>query len=196
MSTLYTVGQMNQLADALEAVGYTPDDITKMRSDTERLKQFKDVLKGQSEITKVKHIIDLDADPYLSDGDNDETGWEVEIHTQGGQFEWDLSRIKLFTSLGSVPGKSKYVNSYNLYKKVKEKPVFNLNMLDYLLECQKLIPDAWKGKAIFFWGTILRGKGDIHAVYYMTWTGERWEPTKLRLGDIFDEYNHVAVFAA
>lgn len=50
MSTLYSIGQMNQLADALETAGYTPGDVTKMRSNQEALQQFRGVLAGAAEI--------------------------------------------------------------------------------------------------------------------------------------------------
>lgn len=41
MSTLYSVGQMNQLGDAFETAGFTPDEVTKLRSsDLSRIRRL------------------------------------------------------------------------------------------------------------------------------------------------------------
>jgi len=55
MSTMYSIGQMNQLGDALEVAGFTPDDVTELRSFS-RLGELKDVLKGLAEIVVVKPV--------------------------------------------------------------------------------------------------------------------------------------------
>ena len=49
MST-YSIGQMNQLGDALAKAGYTPEMITIMHSNLSALEQFKGVLKGMLKI--------------------------------------------------------------------------------------------------------------------------------------------------
>lgn len=51
MSTAYSVGQMNQLGDGLEAAGFTPDDVTKLRAP-ELLAQLKLVLMGLAVIVR------------------------------------------------------------------------------------------------------------------------------------------------
>lgn len=56
MSTLYSVGASNQLADALENAGFSPDDVTKLRQ-FKNLKGFKDVLNGKAEIAYPEHLI-------------------------------------------------------------------------------------------------------------------------------------------
>lgn len=55
MSTAYSIGQMNQLGDALESAGFTPDEVTKLRNFP-RLKDIKRVVNGQNEITTVKRL--------------------------------------------------------------------------------------------------------------------------------------------
>lgn len=50
MSTMYSIGAMNQLADALEKAGFTQDEITKLKQFKD-LKGIKAVLNGQAEIT-------------------------------------------------------------------------------------------------------------------------------------------------
>lgn len=53
-------------------------------------------------------------------------------------------------------------------------PVFNANLLDYLLANHQLIPEEWKVKRVFFWGTIYRGvSGDLY-IRCLYWDGGRW----------------------
>lgn len=58
MSTRYSIGQVNQLADALEAAGYTVDDVTKLRSSS-RLADFKGVLFGNADIVVVRRLLTI-----------------------------------------------------------------------------------------------------------------------------------------
>ncbi len=164
MSTLYSIGQMNQLGDALEAAGYTADDLTKMRS-TSHLATFRNVLRGQVEIVVIKHTIDLDAKPFVPNG------WKVEEHRQGGQFAWDPMRIALYLA---DQQKSGVIVGNELRKVLKDQPVLNANVLDYLLANPELIPEEWKGKYIFFWGTIYRDSDGVLYVRYLYWRGGQW----------------------
>jgi len=165
MSTLYSVGQMNQLGDALEEAGYTPDDVTKLRSSA-HLGDFKKVLYGQAKIVVVKHVIDCDADPFVP------AGWKVEEHKKGGQLEWDPSKVSLYLSEYQKGGR--FIQGYDLRKELEGKPVLNANVLDYLLDHPELIPEEWKGKAIFFWGTVYRYSGGSLYVRCLYWGGSQW----------------------
>lgn len=187
MSTQFSVGQMNQLADALEAAGYTPGDVTKMRSSMDALRQFKGVLGGLSEIVVHKHIIDCDADPYVPDG------WSVESHKKGGQLEWASDKVALW--LCQAQEASKVVQGNELRKLVEvEQDVLNANVLDYLLEHPHLIPQEWKGKAVFFWGTIYRRLLRALCVRYLFWSGGEWFWEFIWLDDgFFDHDNPAAV---
>src|SRR3989344_881137 len=97
MSTIFSVGQMNQLGDALELAGFTPDEVTKLRSYPQ-LKDLKRVINGHAQIITVKHVVDMDADPYLPDG------WKVESHKKSGQLEYDPGKIQLYLSENQKPG--------------------------------------------------------------------------------------------
>ncbi|MDO8633009.1 MAG: hypothetical protein Q7K38_00455, partial [Candidatus Wildermuthbacteria bacterium] len=59
-------------------------------------------------------------------------------------------------------------------KELAGKPVMNANVLDYLLKNPHLIPDEWKGKYLFFWGTVYRGSVGCLYVRYLCWRGVRW----------------------
>jgi len=52
MSNLYSVGQMNQLGDSLEAEGFTADDVTKLKQYA-NLAGIKAVLNGTAKIKPV-----------------------------------------------------------------------------------------------------------------------------------------------
>jgi hypothetical protein len=93
-----------------------------------------------------KFIIDCDADPFVPEG------WRVKEHQKGGQFEWNPKNVELWVAEGQKNGE--YMQGSELYEETKTKSVLNANVLDYLLAHKELIPDDWKDKDIFFWGTV------------------------------------------
>ncbi|MDA1337679.1 MAG: hypothetical protein O3C23_02890, partial [bacterium] len=158
---------MNQLGDALEAAGYTPEEVTKLRSDISRLREFKSVLVGFAQIVVVKHVIDCDADPFVPNG------WGVEEHIKGGQFEWDPARVTLYLSEGQQNGKWIRGRGHDLREELKGKAAYNANLLDYFLAHRELIPEECKNQMTFFWGTIYSRDGGLR-VRYLYWFGARW----------------------
>ena len=164
MST-YSIGSLNQLGDAMETAGFTADDVTKLKQFKE-LAKIKTVLHGMAEIVTTKHVVDCDANPLVPDG------WKVEEHIKGGQFEWDPSQIELYLDEGQQNGNS--IVGKKLRQKLSGKKVMNACVLDFLLAHPELIPEEWKGKAIFFWGTVYRDSdGDLY-VRYLVWSDGRW----------------------
>lgn len=113
------------------------------------------------------YVIDCDADPFVP------KDWKVEDHRPGGQFEWDPAKVKLYLSDEQRDGKT--IQGHKLREDLKDKPVLNANVLEYLLENPMLIPDEWKGKYIFFWGTIYRNSGGNLVVRCLLWNGDRWD---------------------
>ncbi|MGC2459144.1 MAG: hypothetical protein WA435_14245 [Gallionellaceae bacterium] len=95
-----------------------------------------------------KHVIDCAADQPVR------KGWAIEEHRNGGNLIWDAAQVELYLSQSQKAGK--WINGHELRKKLVRKPVLNANVLDYLLVHQSLIPKEWKGKVVFFWGTIYR----------------------------------------
>jgi len=185
MSSQFSVGMMNQLGDSLEAAGYTSEDVTMLRSDVERLRMVKKVLDGEARITLVGEeepveskppkdapppiqlIADLDADPFLP------KGWKgVEEHRKGGQFEYDdPAKVALYLSERQKGG---VIKGHDLRQELQNRPVFNANLLDWYLKHPEHIPEEWKGKAVFFWGTIYRDSGGRLVVRYLVWYGDQW----------------------
>lgn len=114
------------------------------------------------------HVIDLGAEPFVPDG------WRVESHERGGKFAWDASKVQLHLDSAQDNGGS--IEGNKLRKKLTKVDgiLLNANVLDYLLAHPELIPESWKGKAIFFWGTIYRGSSVGLYVRCLCWGGERW----------------------
>ena len=179
MSTKYTIGQMNQLGDALEIAGFTPEQVTKMRNYP-NWKDIKQVLEGHAEIKLLEHVIDLDVNPFCPNG------LTVEEHQKGGTFHWDPTKVQLY--LSKTQSKGEFIGGHDLRKDLAGKPVLKACLLDYLIKNPHLIPDAWKGKAVFFWGTIYHDSvGDLY-VRYLYWGDGQWHSDSSWLGgDWYDD---------
>jgi len=165
MSALYSIGAMNQLADTLENSDWTADDITKLKQFG-NLKGIKDILYGKAEIKYPEHLIDCDAAPFVP------PGMTVEKHVKGGFWKFNPKKILLYLSRKQ---KKELISGNDLQKDLEGKPVLNANVLDWLLAHPEFIPENWKGKLIFFWGTIYRSSGGSLCVRYLGWDGTRWD---------------------
>lgn len=125
------------------------------------------ILSGKASITYNEHIVDLDADPR-----SPYYGWKIEEHKKGGQFAWNPAKVSLFLSKKQQDGNG--IEGNKLRKEMADQTVYNANLLDYLLDNPHLIPEEWKCKAVFFWGTIYRSSGDRLCVRCLIWDGGRW----------------------
>ncbi|MDD5397270.1 MAG: hypothetical protein PHW24_04440 [Candidatus Moranbacteria bacterium] len=187
MSSRHSIGAMNQLADALDEAGFTPDLVTKLKQYKE-LEKIKLLLNGCGEVVQIRHIIDCDADPFVPDG------WKIEKHLKGGKFEWNADKVSLYLSKEQEGGSA--IEGNKLRKKLEKMPVLNANVLDYLLKNPQLIPEDWKGKAVFFWGTIYRCSDGSLCVRYLYWGGGEWDWGCSWLGDGFLSLCPAAVCAS
>ncbi len=131
------------------------------------------VLAGLQKLVEGKFgsmTVDLDADPLVSD----DLG-EVVVHRRAGMLNFDLANLTLYLSKDQMGGR--VVTGTNLNEELKDKPVLNANLLDWLLkpENQHLIPMGWAGKSVFFWGTIYRRRcGDL-CVRYLYRSRDGWD---------------------
>lgn len=164
MSTTYSVGAMNQLGDALENAGFSTEDVTKLKQFS-NLKGFRDVLNGKAEISYPEHLIDCDSTPFIPNG------WMVEEHKKGGMFKFNPEKTSLYLSKKQKKGG---IGGHDLHKALSDKPVMNANVLDYLLAHPELIPEEWKDKYVFFWGTIYCDSEGIPSVRCLSWKGSKW----------------------
>lgn len=154
---------------ALHDSGLLTDLLEAARCDLAKVDRiiFRHVLGlSPQEDKEAEHVIDLDANPFIP---ND---WAVEEHKQGGQFAWDPAKVALY--LSKEQQGVKCIMGNNLREEMKSKPVYNANLLDHLLAHQHLIPEEWKGKFVFFWGTIYRDRSGDLRVRCLLWNGDRW----------------------
>ncbi len=142
------------------------------------LHQLKQVLAGTHEIAPRKYIVDLDADPFVPEG------WKVEEHIKGGQFEFDPTKVVLH--LDEEQREFGVIVSNRLWEGLKGRPVYNANLLDFYLAHPHLIPEEWKGKEIFFWGTIYCHSNGFLCIRCLVWRARGWES----LCDYFDRVFH------
>lgn len=124
------------------------------------------------------NIVNLATAPFIPDG------WKVEEHQLGpteakvekkdSQLYLDGKQVVLHFDENQQNGK--VLEGNKLRKKLKGQPVLNANLMDFLLkpENQHLIPEDWKGKYIFFWGTIYRRSVGRLCVRYLCWFGDQW----------------------
>lgn len=141
-------------------------------------------LRGDAEVVIKTHAIDCDANPFVPDD------WKVKKHLKGGQLRWNPDEVSLYLCDEQRGGT---IEGNKLRKKLKGKPVLNACVLDYLLKHPDLIPDEWKGKAVFFWGTIYRDSGGDLYVRYLYWHGGKWDWNNRWLGDVFLDSNPAAL---
>lgn len=154
-----------ELDHAFERNGWSAEQVKQLTSGT-FLADVRRVVLGQAEIKITKHVIDCDADPFVPDG------WKVEEHQKGGKLTFDASRIELYLS-DSQKNRTD-IKGEEHRKELAGKPVLNANVLHYLLAHPELIPEDWKGKDVFFWGTIHRlPDGHVH-VSFLTWLNDKW----------------------
>lgn len=166
------VDQAGELKAAFRRGNWTNAEIKKA-CEGDFLARARQALLGYSEIKQISHVIDGDADPFVFDG------WKVEEHKKTGQFVWDPAKVELCLSKNQKGGK--VIEGNKLRKELENNPMWNANLLDYLLKNPHLIPEEWKQdekgntRYIFFWGTIYRGSVDRLCVRCLCWVDRRWD---------------------
>jgi hypothetical protein len=110
-------------------------------------------------------VIDCDASPFVP------SGWKADEHHAGGQLKFAASPINLYLSATQKKGG---IEGNKLRKELASKPVLNANVLDYLLAHTELIPEDWKGKYVFFWGTVYRYSDRNLYVRCLCWFDGGW----------------------
>ncbi|OHA26678.1 MAG: hypothetical protein A3D56_02640 [Candidatus Taylorbacteria bacterium RIFCSPHIGHO2_02_FULL_45_35] len=151
--------------------------------DLEYVSQNQSVLGKLLEL--VRGAIDCDTPVFIPDG------WEVLPEAEQlpnrvkGKFAWNPKEVTLHLANGQKNGK--WIEGNKLRKELVKQPVYTAHLLDYLLvtENQHLIPEEWKGKWIFFWGTIYRGRYGNLYVRCLYWCGGRWFWSYYWLDDVW-----------
>lgn len=154
------------------------------------IKQMAALIIGQVEkmvATAIPHLINTSADPFLP------SGWQgVEEHRREmGQMEWDPTKVSLYLSFRQQGGR--VIGGHDLRQELRGQPVLNACVLDFLLAHPELIPEEWKGRYIYFWGTIYRYSDVSLCVRFLCWDGLRWGWRYYWLGSDWDDDYPAAV---
>ena len=157
------VGQANELKMAFRRCRWTNAEIKEM-SKGDFLKGVRQVLMGIREIMPIQRV-DLDANPRCP------AGWSVVEHRKGGKIHPAMI-VGLYRSQQQL-GRKRIVGS-ELRKELADKPVLNANLLDFYLANPDQIPGHWKGKRVFFWGTIYRDSDGQECVRYLYLLDGQW----------------------
>lgn len=129
---------------------------------------------GEWIVSKCENIIDCSAPVFVPDG------WSVLPDSEQlpnrvlGQFKFDPTKIRLHLDEGQKNGK--FTRGEKLHEALKDQKVLTAHVLDFLLKKENwhLIPEEWKGKYIFFWGTVYRHTRDRSCVRFLDWSDGRW----------------------
>lgn len=164
-----TFGQANALLKKLMAMMRVDDPVEVVR----RINSDEWTLVGPAESTAFD-LVDCNVAPFVPEG------WTVLENRQCGTIKPDDIDLYVFEEQkeGSVSG-------YELQKKLANLPVLNAVMLDWYLAHPERIPETWKGKLVFFWGTIYRRANGRPYVRYLYWDGDQWDWNCFWLGGSF-----------
>ncbi|HPY08956.1 MAG: hypothetical protein ACOX0H_01690 [Patescibacteria group bacterium] len=182
------VSQAAELKLAFRRTGWNNAEI-KTLSEGDILADVLKVIRGQAKIKMNEssgHLIDCDAAPFIPSGN---FNWSVEEHKKGGLFKFDPAKISLYM-FGEEGHDTN--SGHDFRQKLMKKSVINANVLDYLLAHPELIPEDWKGKFIFFWGTIYHDLNDELFVRCLTYLS-KWIWCYHSLDEEFDSEAFVAL---
>ncbi len=171
---------MLTLADQVRKEMGVSDELFHRLTTEDGRQDWKKLFTGMQEDDGKKHVIDCDANPFVPEG------WEVIEHRKGGEFQWDPTKVELYLC---DEQKSEWIKGNELRKKLEGKPVLNACVLDYLHAHPELIPNEWKGKYIFFWGTIYRFQDGRLSVRSLGLCADRWSRLASWLGDRWYDYD-------
>ena len=223
MSSNHSIGAMNQLADALDKAGYTPDDITRLRQGD--LAGILGVLNGRAKIVPVELVaeerlksstfrirfinettimVNLDAPPKLPFNDAKiefqvGAGWAKVEKCPDGLYVNDRKVVLYFSE--RQKGK-KPLPGYELRKELAGKPVLHPNIMDALFENQHFIPEDWKiyenynARFIFFWGVIFRHTNDLFVRSFCSDFGGEWYRIYYCLEEDMSSFGPAALLAS
>lgn len=169
---------------AMESAGYGEADNARLLEDG-LLATLLPVVRGEAVVAQ-GHVIDCDTDPFLPQG------WQgVEFHRKHGQLLWQPEKVALWLAPEQQCGGT--IVGTDLRGQLREQPVLNACVLDYLLANPHLIPDSWKNKWVYFWGTVYRDSDGNLFVRCLVWGGDRWRWRYDWLDDHFGSHDPAAL---
>ena len=136
-------------------------------------------------VSPTNTIVDLDLDPLCP------IVWKVESHKKGGLLDVTKAKIGLYLSPNQQG--SGRIEGNKLREELGDKPVLNANLLDWYLANPSLIPEDWRRRVVFFWGTIYRDSDGLLFVRDLYWNGNQWRWDVSWLGSDWFSCNPVAI---
>ncbi len=123
------------------------------------------ILAGEEGVMNHHPVIDCNQKPFVP------LHLRVAAHRKCGPLLWDPGSTRLLLVEGQ--GNCQRLTGQKVWQRLRDKPVLNANVLDYLLANTNCIPESWKGLYIHFWGTLYRG-GRCRFVRYLYWNRFGW----------------------
>lgn len=191
MSSEFSIGEMNQLADAFEKACFTSGDVTKLKQykDLDKIRQ---VLNGYAKIIPICHVVDCDVVPEIffdwQQKEENRKMRKIKLENRDGKLYANGQEVIRFLSKKQKDGKK--IEGHKLRQELECKLTLNACILDYLLKHQELIPKEWKKGVTFFWGTIFRGSDGGLFVACLLWINRRWDWLYVWLGSDSDWSGH------
>ncbi len=212
----YKEGQTHQLADKLEAEGFTPEHITKL-GQFGNLAGIKSILEGTAVIrptaedaSRVVTInettiavslassprIPFFVKPYI-ESDFISNSWVIVEKKRDGELYVNDRRVCMYLSKRQGNDKEE-PTGYKIRDELAKRPTLHANILDALFDNQHLIPETWgydcEGNArfIFFWCTIY-GHANGASVGCLSVIGTKWIRTDFTLSSSWRRFFYAAV---
>lgn len=120
--------------------------------------------------------IDCNASAYLP-GDT----WSVPNPQKAGIFEFNPATVKLV----DLSGPQNKVKTELIAERIKNSAC-HVNVLDYLLAHQELIPVEWQGKTIIFTGTLYNDSSGLPCYRTMVYWNGSWDWNRSYPGDYYE----------
>lgn len=122
----------------------------------------------------------------------------VALHQNGGRFSYSPGLVGLYQA--SQQQTDDMATGEVVLEKLRSHFMFPLdaNVLMYLDEHEELIPETWKGKTVFFFGTVYQMRDGSRVVPYLhwhTWGVDRgnWQIGYRALTDKWGMFSHAAI---
>lgn len=187
------LGLAHKIIRAGELAGFTPAEWNELAEDPIRFKELHDMRVGIAVIRHLDYIINCDADPSILDG------YSIEEHQKDGLRKFNPDGFELYQTKEQKKGGLS--GGHEIRTLLSDKPVVNINVLDFFLERPYLVPDILKektngfSKEIFFLGTIYRStEGRFECIRSLHW--HEWERDKLQQGcsSLFQSFGPTVYF--
>ncbi|MBI3632241.1 MAG: hypothetical protein HY225_02235 [Candidatus Vogelbacteria bacterium] len=148
------------------------------------LNELQRIIEGRQSVSDL--VIDFDATPMIPSGLEIRESDQIASRFKG---KWTFNAKALALYLSKKQKQGKLIKGHDLKDDLDGEKVMGAQLLDFYLKNPHLIPDEWKGKATFFWGTIYRGSfGDL-CVRYLYWSGKAWDSDYNWLDNNFNDTN-------